>query len=145
MKKVAVTVITLLLVILFTHAGLIKLLDHRVFLEELRSYPLLAPFAGPIARGLPTAELILATLLMWPRTRFLGLSLALLLMAVFAGYIIFLLNGAYQVPCTCETLLGFTTWTAQLKFNLVFLLVALSGFLLQLIMREEERVMHLAR
>ncbi len=141
MKKVTVNIISVLLIILFVHAALIKGLDYGVFKNQLSAYPLLSPFAGLIAWMLPAAELLTACLLISPRSRMIGLSVSLSLMVLLSGYIIFLLQTADKAPCACQGLLGLATWPAQLKFNLVFLLIALLGFLLQLLAIQEERLL----
>jgi uncharacterized membrane protein YphA (DoxX/SURF4 family) len=142
MKRIAINIVAVLLIILFVHAGLIKWLDYTTFKNQLSVYPLLSPFAGVIAWLFPAMELFVACLLISGRARTLGLSLSVGLMTLLSGYIIFLLNTGYNVPCACETLLGFTSWPAQLKFNLVFLLVALSGLLLQLLAVQEGKMEH---
>jgi len=139
MKKITINIIAVLLIVLFTHAGLIKLLDYSTFSNQLAQYPLLSPFAGFIAWFFPVMELVIAALLIKPRTYFLGFSLSLVVMVAISSYIIFLLNAHYTVPCACEGLLGFTSWPAQLKFNMIFVLIALAGFLLQLLVREEAK------
>ncbi|KAA2238907.1 hypothetical protein F0L74_22085 [Chitinophaga agrisoli] len=141
MRKTTINIIALLLIVLFTHAALIKLLDYSTFRHQLMEYPLLSPFAGFIAWALPAVELITAVLLIRARTYFAGFTLSLILMTGLSSYIIFLLNSHYDVPCACQGLLGFTSWPAQLKFNMIFTLVALAGFLLQLLVREEAKVM----
>lgn len=142
MKKIAINVICVMMIILFVHAGLIKWLDNTTFKNQLSVYPLLSPFAGVIAWLFPAMELVVAGLLVSGCARTLGLSLSVGLMTLLSGYIIFLLSTEYNVPCACETLLGFTSWPAQLKFNLVFLLVALSGLLLQLLAVREAKMEH---
>ena len=140
MKKIAINVIAVMLIILFVHAGLIKWLDYTAFKNQLSVYPLLSPFAGVIAWLFPAMELAVAGLLVSGRARMLGMSLSVGLMTLLSGYIIFLLNTGYNVPCACQTLLGLTSWPAQLKFNMVFLLIALSGLLLQLLVVQEAKM-----
>lgn len=139
MKKTAIQVITVMLIILFVHAGLIKWLDYATFKSQLSAYPLLSPFAGIIAWLFPAIEIATAALLVSSRTRSIGLTLSLALMTILSGYIIYLLGAAANAPCACQTLLGFSSWTTQLKFNLIFTLIALLGFLLQLLVTLEEK------
>jgi hypothetical protein len=140
MKKITIQVITVMLIILFVHAGLIKWLDYSTFKSQLSAYPLLSPFAGVIAWLFPAIEMATAALLVAARTRTLGLSLSLGLMVMLSGYIIYLLGSDANAPCACQALLGFSSWPTQLKFNLIFMLIALLGFLLQLLATQEEKI-----
>jgi uncharacterized membrane protein YphA (DoxX/SURF4 family) len=140
MKKVTINVIAVMLIILFVHAGLIKWMDYTTFKTQLSAYPLLSPFAGVIAWLFPAIEMATAMLLVPARTRTLGLAASLALMTILSGYIVFLLNAAADVPCACQALLGFTSWPAQLKFNMVFMLIALLGLLLQLLAVQEVKI-----
>lgn len=143
MKKTTINIVSVLLITLFVHAALIKGLDYGTFRNQLAVYPLLGPFATIIAWLLPAAELTTAVLLIWPGTRMLGLTFSLSLMTILTGYIIFLLNTGHDVPCACEGLLGLASWPAQLRFNIIFLLIALLGFLLQLLAHQEARLFRL--
>lgn len=140
MKKITIQVIAVMLIILFVHAGLIKWLDYSTFKAQLSAYPLLSPFAGLIAWLFPAIEMATAALLVSSRTRTIGLSLSLALMTMLSGYIVYLLGSAADVPCACQALLGLSSWPAQLKFNLIFTLIALLGFLLQLLAIQEEKI-----
>lgn len=140
MKKITINVISVLLIILFVHAGLIKWLDYSTFRSQIASYPLLSPFAGLIAWVFPAIEIATAVLLVSARTRTLGLSLSLGLMTMLSGYIIFLLSAAVDAPCACQALFGLTSWPTQLKFNMIFMLIALLGLLLQLLAVQEHRI-----
>ncbi|HEY0611726.1 MAG TPA: MauE/DoxX family redox-associated membrane protein [Chitinophaga sp.] len=140
MKKITIQVIAVMLIILFVHAGLIKWLDYSTFKSQLSAYPLLSPFAGVIAWLFPAIEIAAAALLVFPRTRTLGLSVSLGLMTMLSGYIIYLLGSAADAPCACQALLGFSSWPTQLRFNLIFTLIALLGFLLQLLATQEEKI-----
>lgn len=140
MKKVTINVISVMLIILFVHAGLIKWMDYSTFKTQLSAYPLLSPFAGVIAWLFPAIEMATAVLLVSARTRTLGLAVSLSIMTILSAYIIFLLNAAADAPCACQALLGFTTWPAQLKFNMIFMLIALLGLLLQLLAVQEVRI-----
>jgi uncharacterized membrane protein YphA (DoxX/SURF4 family) len=142
MKKIMIRVISVMLIILFVHAGLIKWLDYSTFKAQLSAYPLLSPFAGLIAWLFPAIEMATAALLIPARTRTIGLSLSLVLMTMLSGYIVYLLGAAADAPCACQTLLGFSSWPSQLKFNMIFMLIALSGFLLQLLTTQEEKIGH---
>jgi len=119
-----------LLILLFVYTAVSKLLELDVFRYVLSQSPLISRYASPLAAGLPVAELLVAGLLLLPRTRRAGLWGALGLMVLFTLYIGYMLLTASHLPCSCGGVLQDLSWQGHFFFNLVFTGLALSGLLL---------------
>nr|WP_139377370.1 MauE/DoxX family redox-associated membrane protein [Daejeonella lutea] len=77
----------------------------------------------------PFTELVLAGLLCFTLTRIYGFVLSAVLLAWFSIYIVLILAGVFgKIPCSCGGVLSQLGWSEHLAFNLVFLALALIGF-----------------
>lgn len=124
-RRIIIEIICLLYVLLFVYAAVSKLLDFERFQVQLAQSPLLSAFAlwvSPLVIGI---ELLIAFLLVFPRTRIVALFGALSLMTMFTAYIFIILHYSSFVPCSCGGILEKMTWNAHLAFNIVFLFLAL--------------------
>lgn len=122
--------ICLLYVVLFAYAALSKLLEFDNFQAQLGQSPLLSAFTGVVSYSILGVELVIALLLCFPKTRYLGLLSALGLMLLFTAYIVIILNYSYFVPCSCGGILESLGWKEHLVFNIGFVVLALIGLLL---------------
>ncbi|MDG3583367.1 DoxX family protein [Galbibacter sp. CAA-3] len=87
--------------------------------------PMLSVYAGWLAWLVPVLELLIVGLLVFPRTRLLGLMGAFTLMVMFTVYIYIILNYASYVPCSCGGVLEKLGWGEHLVFNMAFIFLAL--------------------
>lgn len=130
-KTIITEVICLLYVLLFVYAAISKLLDFNTFQNQLGQSPLLSAYAGIVSWSVPLLELAIATMLIIPKFRKIGLYAAFTLMVMFTTYIFIILNFSDFVPCSCGGVLEKLGWTEHLIFNIIFiLLAALALFLL---------------
>ncbi|WP_199119235.1 MauE/DoxX family redox-associated membrane protein [Pedobacter sp. ASV28] len=132
-RNIFIGVISILFIVLWVYAGLSKLTDYGTFKFQLGRSPYLQNLAGPIAITLPIAELATAVLLIFDRTRLLGLYLSFFAMLMFTGYIYAMLYHSYFVPCSCGGILSQLSWQQHLVFNIVFTLLALFGIVLYIL------------
>jgi len=131
MKIVTITeLIALLFVILFLYTGISKLMDYNVFREQIALSPLLAPIANWVAILLPVTEIIISVVLFIPRSRLIGLYASLVLMVLFTGYVVYILNYNEHLPCTCGGVLEALSWKQHLIFNGLLIALAFTGVLL---------------
>lgn len=128
--KISIEIIVALLIVLWIYTGLNKMMEYEKFRTQLGGSPFIQPLAGFIAIVLPSGELLLAALLIFKRTRKLGLYFSFGLMLLFTGYIWIMLNYAYDLPCSCGGVLAKLSWSDHLIFNSGFTLLALVGILL---------------
>lgn len=115
-------------VILFIYAAVSKVLDFENFQVQLAQSPLLSAYAGFISYAVILIEVFIAGLLLFKRTRILGLYGTFALMAAFSMYIFLMLNYSDFVPCSCGGILEKMSWTQHLIFNAITTLLA--GFVI---------------
>ncbi len=120
-----VTTICYLYVLLFVYTAVSKFLDFENFQVQLGQSPLLSAFAGWVSWGVLLIELFTAGLLMFEKTRRIGLFIAFALMTMFTTYIVIILNFSSFVPCSCGGVLEKMGWTEHLVFNIGFIILAL--------------------
>ncbi|MBC9915551.1 MauE/DoxX family redox-associated membrane protein [Chitinophaga varians] len=109
-------------ILLFSYAAMSKLFDMKLFHLQLKLQPFgptLIPF---IMWGVPVVELLIVSVLLIPRYKYLGLKLATGLMIIFTGYISIAELGVFKkIPCSCGGVISKLTWGQHLWFNLFFL------------------------
>jgi hypothetical protein len=130
-KETIVETIAFLYVILFLYTGISKLMEYRIFKDQLSESLILKPVAFMIAPGLPLIEFIISLLLIIPRWRGKGLYASLILMVAFTIYIIAIMIFNKELPCSCGGLISLLSWPAHLVFNSVFIIFAFIGISLE--------------
>lgn len=112
--------------LLYIYTGFIKLLDTNRFYSGLTQSPLIPQsLTGIVVYTVPIAELIIAVLLLYPRSRKAGFYLFFLSMFAFTLYVAVILFYTRHVPCTCGGIIEQMGWNAHLVFNSVCTLLAL--------------------
>lgn len=129
-NKNTIGIISYLFVFLFIYAAVSKLLDYNDFSIKIGQSPLLSPFAGFLAIGVPVLELIIAAGLLLPRWRTTSLFASLCLMTSFTVYIFIILNFSSYIPCSCGGILESLGWTEHLIFNSGFVILAIIAIIL---------------
>jgi putative oxidoreductase len=128
-KQLLQTIITSLLVLLWSYTALSKWAEPAEFAQSLASQPLPGQFSDMLFWMIPAAELLAAAMLLFPSTKRKGMLLSMVLLAAFTGYVSLALSGAFgQVPCSCGGALEGMGWKTHLLFNLFFLSAALIGY-----------------
>ncbi len=126
MKKIINNLVPFTLIVLFTYAAGSKLLELRRFRAQLYLQPFPHAFSDMLLYALPCIEIIAALLLAFSLTRKTGLYIALILMALFTGYISLVLFGYWtSIPCSCGGVLEHMSWTTHLIFNWCFLIATI--------------------
>lgn len=116
-------------VLLFCYAAVSKMLDFENFQVQISQSPLLSAYAGFVSYAVIAAELVIAGLLLWDRTRLAGLYASFTLMVAFTVYIYLILNFSDFVPCSCGGILEKMGWTEHLIFNIGCVVLAAAGAL----------------
>lgn len=130
MKRIIVEIISIMFILLFVYAGVTKLLDYNKFNVQLGQSPLLAPFADSVAWFIPSLELMIALMLIFNKFRLTALYISFALMLLFTIYIVFIMNFAEHVPCSCGGILENMGWSEHLAFNVGFVLLSITAILL---------------
>ena len=129
-KTIFVDIICVLFILLFIYAATSKLFDYDNFKAQLGRSPLIARFWNWIWI-VPTVEIIIAFLLAFPKTKIIGLYASFSLMTMFTAYIFTILQFSEFIPCSCGGVLSKMSWTMHLWFNVAFILLSLTGIILQ--------------
>jgi len=91
--------------------------------------PYIAPYAQWISWGIPFLELVIAGLLLFHGYRLIGLYGSLVLMLLFTGYIIAVLQFSNSIPCSCGGVVSALGWKDHILLNISFMILALLGIL----------------
>jgi uncharacterized membrane protein YphA (DoxX/SURF4 family) len=129
-RKIILEVICFLFVLLFLYAAFNKLMDYQKFTVQVGQSPLLTGFGDTIPWLVISLEILVAGILMIPRTRLVALFASFSLMTMFTAYIVAILNFSPYVPCSCGGVLEKLGWIEHLIFNGVFVVLALIGIYL---------------
>lgn len=129
-KSIIIEVVCLLYIALFVYAAISKLLDFGNFQVQLGQSPLLSIYALWISWLVIGIELTIALLLVFPKSRIVGLYAALSLMTMFTIYIFIILHFSSFIPCSCGGILEKMSWNAHLIFNGIFVLLAVLSIVL---------------
>lgn len=104
-------------VLLFIYTAIEKLRDPHLFQSMMARSPLLYRYDYLLAYIVPILELVLVILLVIPRTRKIALIASIMMIAIFTGYIAFMILFTPELPCTCGGVISELTWRAHLLFN----------------------------
>lgn len=129
-KNFYIKAVSYFFMLLFIYAGVSKLLDFENFQIQIAQSPLLSSYAGIISYVVIIVELIIVLLLAIPKTRKIGLYASIALMVTFTIYIYLILNYSDFVPCSCGGILEKLGWTEHLVFNIICVLIVLTGIIL---------------
>jgi uncharacterized membrane protein YphA (DoxX/SURF4 family) len=130
-RATIIEIICLLFIVLFVYAAANKLMDVEKFRVQIGQSPLLTAFAPWVAWLIPILEIVISVMLTVSRFRLVGLYAAFSLMLMFTTYIIAILSFSEYVPCSCGGILEKLGWTEHLVFNIVFVLLALVGIVVE--------------
>lgn len=130
-KKIAIEVISSLLILLFMYTALSKLLDFTAFKNVLSRSPFIGNKAAVVALALPITEIMVALLLFIPNTRLWGFYGSAALMTIFTLYLGYMILFSPKLPCSCGGVLKQMTWNQHLIFNIFFLLLSLTGLVFE--------------
>src|SRR5690606_7135816 len=122
--------VAVLYIILFTYAASSKLLDFDNFRIQLGQSPILTAYADSVAWGVPSIELLITLLFIFPTYCLLHHYSSICLMSMMTEYISLVLNFTDYIPCSCGRVLEDLGWTENIIFNVVFILLALIALLL---------------
>jgi uncharacterized membrane protein YphA (DoxX/SURF4 family) len=130
-KATIIEIISISFIILFLYTGISKLMEYAVFKEQIANSPILKPIASRIAWMLPLSEFIAAILLFVPALRLKGLYMSLIMMILFTGYVIAILNFSKELPCSCGGIIALLSWKQHLILNSLFVALAITGIIVQ--------------
>lgn len=131
LKKIALQLIIALLIILWIYTGLTKAMDYEETKIQMARSPFIEGFASFLSIAVPAGELLLASLLIFKKTRMIGLYASIFTLVLFTGYIYLMLNYSFDLPCSCGGVLQALSWEDHLLFNAAYSVLAIIGAIIQ--------------
>ncbi|WP_316831934.1 MauE/DoxX family redox-associated membrane protein [Pedobacter aquatilis] len=128
-QKISLRGIAFMLITLWIYVAVAKLINITAFKHALKKQPFPNGWAEQLAWLLPTFELFIALLLIFPKSLRYGLIASSTLLFIFTVYIVLILTGSFanSVPCACGGLITQFNWSQHLFFNTIILLMNLYG------------------
>ncbi|PKD18404.1 hypothetical protein APR41_04435 [Salegentibacter salinarum] len=125
-------IIRFFLAILFIYTGATKLFDYSSFYDNLYNNPLINSrlLTNFLSIGVPILELIVGSLLLYPKKKLLGMIAAMGLLNLFTIYILGILFLSPYTPCSCGGIISLLSWHQHLYFNLGCIAIGLLGLYL---------------
>lgn len=130
-SKGIVQLICSFFIFLFVYTALSKFLELNRFEAVLGTSPLIGDKKAIVAWSLPSIELIVALLLLFPKTQPIGLLFSFFLMTIFTLYVIYMILSIPNLVCSCGGIISSLTWKQHLLLNVFFMMLALAGMLLK--------------
>ena len=141
-RTILLEVLSALFATLFVYTGTNKILEHRSFVFDLGRDPMIGTSLASFASlAVPAVEILVATLLLIPKTQKIGIVSTVVLMTCFTIYVRLMLHSPVR-HCTCGGVLRQMTWTQHLYFNVCFTILSLVALLL--CYSKEEKPYHLS-
>jgi len=122
----------MLLILLFLYTGFSKLFDYEITREQMAKSPFISGLSGTIAWLVPIAEIIISIGLYVRPLKIYAFHASVFLMSMFTAYVYFMLHFSYYLPCSCGGVLSALDWNSHLWFNIVFLVIAVVGSVVEI-------------
>ncbi|MEJ7780836.1 MAG: MauE/DoxX family redox-associated membrane protein [Daejeonella sp.] len=130
---VSLATINSLLILLWTYAAISKLSDYQTSRGEMLNQALPPWLEEILVWGVPLIELFTGALLLFDKSRLYGTFLSLFLLISFTIYIgLVKFNYFDYVPCSCGGVIGSLSWEQHFVFNLIFIVLAATGVILEI-------------
>ena len=117
------------IIFLFTYTSVSKLIDHVAFESTLLQSPVIRHYATFASWFIPLIELFVVALLLFQRSRYVGLLASLALMISFTVYIGYMLLFIPHLPCSCGGVLQQLSWPNHILFNSSFIILIIAALL----------------
>ena len=123
-------VISYIFIVLFLYASVSKILDFENFQVQIAQSPLLSSYAGIVSYFVIIIELMIVAILLFPKTKYIGLYSSLGIMSAFTMYIYLILEYSEFVPCSCGGILENMSWRTHLIFNAICVIILIIAIFL---------------
>lgn len=121
------TIISLFLASLLIYASGIKLWAYIRSKIGFDFFPFIGDYHKTLFWGLIVVQLLIAGLLIFRRTRLLGLYVNFFLLGSLSTYLYLMLHYADHIPCTCIGVIYSLSWQGHLWFTIAFTILSGAG------------------
>lgn len=118
-------IVAALYVLLFVYTGVDKLRNWETFQGALEKSTITAAYSQFLGIAVPTAELLIAALLVIPASRHIGQVLGTALMSAFTIYVAYMIAFSPELPCTCGGIIQSMTWRQHLVLNSTYVILGI--------------------
>ena len=130
-RAIFINAVCFLFITMFVYAAVSKWLIFNVFISQIDKQPFDNKYTPLLVWAIPISEVTVSLLMVFDRTRLLGLRIGTAMMILFTGYIILIMMHFFgKVPCACGGAITEFTWTQHLFFNLFFVCIGVWALLL---------------
>lgn len=129
-RKISIEVVVTILIVLWFYTGIAKLLGYRSFQLQMHQNRLLYRYADLITFGIPILEIAIGFLLVFGKTRRVGLLASSVLMVIFTVYVAYLMLYIPNLPCSCGGIISSLNWPQHLMLNIALTILAAAAFIL---------------
>lgn len=124
-KATIAAICSYLLAALFIYASVMKLQIYSTFVTQIHDSPIIGQFANILAWLVPGVELLIAAMLIFRKTRLVGLWSAFALMILFTVWVYIIPHFFHSVKtCSCGGIISNLSWKGHFWFNLSFTIIA---------------------
>jgi hypothetical protein len=126
-KEIIVDIISYLFIFLFIYTAYSKGTDYATFANSLSRYTIMENYADQIAWLVIAAEVFVSGLLLFPKTRKLGLIASLILMLSFTVALLIMVFTMDTQFCSCGGVLNSMGAKEHIWFNTGFIALSIIG------------------
>ena len=108
-------------ILLYFYTAFSKLITYSSFLKVLSDLPVIGDWHELVAIALILIEIVFGLLLVFPKTRLLGLWLSLGLMMTFTFYLSYHIMVNSKLLCSCGGVISGMSWPQHVVFNAGFI------------------------
>jgi uncharacterized membrane-anchored protein len=131
LRAIFINAVCFLFITMFVYAAVSKWLIFNVFVAQINKQPFDDKYTPLLVWAIPVSEVTVSLLMVFDRTRLLGLRIGTAMMILFTGYIILIMMHFFgKVPCACGGAITEFSWTQHLFFNLFFVCTGVWALLL---------------
>src|SRR5690606_22137231 len=123
-KEIITDIISYLFIFLFVYTAYSKGMDHSGFSQSLGRYKMIENYAGQISWLITAVEVFVSGLLLFPKTRKLGLIASLILMLTFTAFLLIMVFTMDSLFCSCGGVLNSMGFWEHIWFNVGFIALA---------------------
>lgn len=121
------TLVVTLCIVLFGFSALDKYINRDSFMVQMGKSPLMTGFEPYLKWAVPVVELAICLVMIWPKSRQVGLYAFYTVMVLFSFYIMALLRIDETIPCGCNALTEKMSLQWHVGMNLAFCGLAVWG------------------
>ncbi|MRG49012.1 hypothetical protein GFS24_28140 [Chitinophaga sp. SYP-B3965] len=125
-SKTIVDILISLFILLFIYTATSKVLNWDDTVKSMHNQPINRSLADVLVYALPILELGVIGLMLFNRTKLLGIYIFTGMMLAFTGYVALVLTNYYgRVPCSCGGIIKEMGWRSHLTMNITFVILGL--------------------